>query len=204
MFCLVNGWVCLEEIITSLWLDNSCSCFLLGSLELEMKAACCPQLSSPFFPSPYWTPDLNLPTRRFSGWNQVNLFLQLAEIADGTEQVFPVMSGFHALKDIVSSVRSHCRKRTIWVVNVQPELLPVCSCRSWSSRAQMFSRLSRWVFAWMVSLSGSNSKKWSDLLSYGLRWSEAQSSYVSWVKHKNTNYTQGIFFQNGHLLALAC
>lgn len=28
---------------------------------------------------------------------------QLAEIADGTEQVFPVLSGFHALKDIVSS-----------------------------------------------------------------------------------------------------
>lgn len=31
---------------------------------------------------------------------------QLAEIADGTEQVFPVLSGFHALKDIVNSVRS--------------------------------------------------------------------------------------------------
>ncbi|KAG8010820.1 Anthrax toxin receptor 1 [Nibea albiflora] len=29
---------------------------------------------------------------------------QLAEIADGTEQVFPVLSGFHALKDIVNSV----------------------------------------------------------------------------------------------------
>ncbi|KAM8742901.1 ANTXR cell adhesion molecule 2b [Acanthopagrus schlegelii] len=29
---------------------------------------------------------------------------QLAEIADGTEQVFPVLSGFHALKDIVSSI----------------------------------------------------------------------------------------------------
>ncbi|XP_072227396.1 anthrax toxin receptor 2-like [Leuresthes tenuis] len=29
---------------------------------------------------------------------------QLAEIADGTEQVFPVMSGFHALKDVVNKV----------------------------------------------------------------------------------------------------
>ncbi|XP_028273478.1 anthrax toxin receptor 2-like isoform X2 [Parambassis ranga] len=29
---------------------------------------------------------------------------QLAEIADGTEQVFPVLSGFHALRDIVNSV----------------------------------------------------------------------------------------------------
>ncbi|XP_030598172.1 anthrax toxin receptor 2-like [Archocentrus centrarchus] len=29
---------------------------------------------------------------------------QLAEIADGTEQVFPVLSGFHALKDMVNSV----------------------------------------------------------------------------------------------------
>lgn len=29
---------------------------------------------------------------------------QLAEIADGTEQVFPVLSGFHALKDIVNSI----------------------------------------------------------------------------------------------------
>lgn len=29
---------------------------------------------------------------------------QLAEIADGTEQVFPVLSGFHALKDVVSSI----------------------------------------------------------------------------------------------------
>lgn len=34
------------------------------------------------------------------------LSLQLAEIADGTEQVFPVLSGFHALKDIVTTVRS--------------------------------------------------------------------------------------------------
>uniref|UniRef100_A0AAQ4NTX8 ANTXR cell adhesion molecule 2b n=1 Tax=Gasterosteus aculeatus aculeatus TaxID=481459 RepID=A0AAQ4NTX8_GASAC len=29
---------------------------------------------------------------------------QLADIADGTEQVFPVLSGFHALKDIVNSI----------------------------------------------------------------------------------------------------
>uniref|UniRef100_A0A1A8GR48 Anthrax toxin receptor n=1 Tax=Nothobranchius korthausae TaxID=1143690 RepID=A0A1A8GR48_9TELE len=29
---------------------------------------------------------------------------QLEDIADGTEQVFPVMSGFHALKDIVSKI----------------------------------------------------------------------------------------------------
>uniref|UniRef100_UPI0035B1AB22 anthrax toxin receptor 2-like n=1 Tax=Antennarius striatus TaxID=241820 RepID=UPI0035B1AB22 len=29
---------------------------------------------------------------------------QLAEIADGTDQVFPVLSGFHALKDIVSQI----------------------------------------------------------------------------------------------------
>uniref|UniRef100_A0A3Q1AKY3 VWFA domain-containing protein n=1 Tax=Amphiprion ocellaris TaxID=80972 RepID=A0A3Q1AKY3_AMPOC len=29
---------------------------------------------------------------------------QLAEIADGTEQVFPVLSGFHALKDVVNTV----------------------------------------------------------------------------------------------------
>uniref|UniRef100_A0A3B3YGM2 Anthrax toxin receptor n=1 Tax=Poecilia mexicana TaxID=48701 RepID=A0A3B3YGM2_9TELE len=29
---------------------------------------------------------------------------QLAEIADGTEQVFPVLSGFHALKDVVNKV----------------------------------------------------------------------------------------------------
>ncbi|GLD74443.1 anthrax toxin receptor 2-like isoform X1 [Lates japonicus] len=29
---------------------------------------------------------------------------ELAEIADGTEQVFPVLSGFHALKDIVNSI----------------------------------------------------------------------------------------------------
>ncbi|XP_027880420.1 ANTXR cell adhesion molecule 2b [Xiphophorus couchianus] len=34
---------------------------------------------------------------------------QLAEIADGTEQVFPVLSGFHALKDIVNTVlRQSC------------------------------------------------------------------------------------------------
>uniref|UniRef100_A0A8C2XIJ2 ANTXR cell adhesion molecule 2b n=1 Tax=Cyclopterus lumpus TaxID=8103 RepID=A0A8C2XIJ2_CYCLU len=31
---------------------------------------------------------------------------QLADIADSTEQVFPVLSGFHALKDIVNSTRS--------------------------------------------------------------------------------------------------
>lgn len=38
---------------------------------------------------------------------------QLAEIADGTEQVFPVLSGFHALKGIVSKVRSgHTHSRT--------------------------------------------------------------------------------------------
>lgn len=36
----------------------------------------------------------------------VSFMLQLSEIADGTEQVFPVLSGFHALKDIVNSVRS--------------------------------------------------------------------------------------------------
>ncbi|TNM91867.1 hypothetical protein fugu_018879 [Takifugu bimaculatus] len=29
---------------------------------------------------------------------------QLAEIADGTEQVFPVLSGFHALKDVVATI----------------------------------------------------------------------------------------------------
>ncbi|XP_074474945.1 ANTXR cell adhesion molecule 2b isoform X1 [Sebastes fasciatus] len=29
---------------------------------------------------------------------------QLADIADGTEQVFPVLTGFHALKDIVNSI----------------------------------------------------------------------------------------------------
>ncbi|XP_077353789.1 anthrax toxin receptor 2-like isoform X2 [Festucalex cinctus] len=29
---------------------------------------------------------------------------QLAEIADGAQQVFPVLSGFHALKDVVSSI----------------------------------------------------------------------------------------------------
>uniref|UniRef100_A0A672IUZ0 Anthrax toxin receptor 2-like n=1 Tax=Salarias fasciatus TaxID=181472 RepID=A0A672IUZ0_SALFA len=29
---------------------------------------------------------------------------QLADIADGTEQVFPVLSGFHALKDIVNKI----------------------------------------------------------------------------------------------------
>ncbi|XP_068429504.1 anthrax toxin receptor 2-like isoform X2 [Clinocottus analis] len=29
---------------------------------------------------------------------------QLADIADGTEQVFPVLSGFHALKDVVNSI----------------------------------------------------------------------------------------------------
>lgn len=34
------------------------------------------------------------------------LSLQLAKIADGTEQVFPVLSGFHALKDTVATVRS--------------------------------------------------------------------------------------------------
>ncbi|KAM9841003.1 anthrax toxin receptor 2-like [Aulostomus maculatus] len=34
---------------------------------------------------------------------------QLAEIADGTEQVFPVLSGFHALKDTVNSIlRQSC------------------------------------------------------------------------------------------------
>uniref|UniRef100_A0A3Q2PEF3 ANTXR cell adhesion molecule 2b n=1 Tax=Fundulus heteroclitus TaxID=8078 RepID=A0A3Q2PEF3_FUNHE len=41
------------------------------------------------------------------GTDQMKLFvlwLQLAEIADGTEQVFPVLSGFHALKDIVNTV----------------------------------------------------------------------------------------------------
>ncbi|XP_074547236.1 anthrax toxin receptor 2-like [Halichoeres trimaculatus] len=35
---------------------------------------------------------------------------QLAEIADGTEQVFPVLSGFHALKDTVNSIlKQSCR-----------------------------------------------------------------------------------------------
>lgn len=33
------------------------------------------------------------------------LGLQLTEIADGAEQVFPVLSGFHALKDVVNKVR---------------------------------------------------------------------------------------------------
>ncbi|TWW66507.1 Anthrax toxin receptor 2 [Takifugu flavidus] len=33
-----------------------------------------------------------------------SLSLQLAEIADGTEQVFPVLSGFHALKDVVATI----------------------------------------------------------------------------------------------------
>uniref|UniRef100_A0A3B5L7H1 VWFA domain-containing protein n=1 Tax=Xiphophorus couchianus TaxID=32473 RepID=A0A3B5L7H1_9TELE len=37
---------------------------------------------------------------------------QLAEIADGTEQVFPVLSGFHALKDIVNTVSLCCKIRS--------------------------------------------------------------------------------------------
>lgn len=38
---------------------------------------------------------------------------QLANIADGKEQVFPVLSGFHALKDIINRVRSqHLYKDT--------------------------------------------------------------------------------------------
>uniref|UniRef100_A0A8C9XA62 ANTXR cell adhesion molecule 2b n=1 Tax=Sander lucioperca TaxID=283035 RepID=A0A8C9XA62_SANLU len=41
---------------------------------------------------------------------------QLAEIADGTEQVFPVLSGFHALKDIVNSV-SHSSVMCVWCVS---------------------------------------------------------------------------------------
>lgn len=51
------------------------------------------------------------------------LFLsQLAEIADGTEQVFPVLSGFHALKDIVNSVRSrHVQRRTKTFTGAQCE-----------------------------------------------------------------------------------
>uniref|UniRef100_A0A3P9NFR0 ANTXR cell adhesion molecule 2b n=1 Tax=Poecilia reticulata TaxID=8081 RepID=A0A3P9NFR0_POERE len=38
---------------------------------------------------------------------------QLAEIADGTEQVFPVLSGFHALKDVVGKVSLGCKIRSV-------------------------------------------------------------------------------------------
>lgn len=41
-----------------------------------------------------------------------SLSLQLAQIADGTEQVFPVLSGFHALKDVVATVRRRRRGRS--------------------------------------------------------------------------------------------
>lgn len=44
----------------------------------------------------------------FNKFKLFSLWLQLAEIADSAEQVFPVMSGFHALKDIVNKVRSPC------------------------------------------------------------------------------------------------
>lgn len=36
----------------------------------------------------------------------VSFMSQLNDIADGSEQVFPVLSGFHALKGIINSVRS--------------------------------------------------------------------------------------------------
>uniref|UniRef100_A0A8C4EW42 Anthrax toxin receptor n=1 Tax=Dicentrarchus labrax TaxID=13489 RepID=A0A8C4EW42_DICLA len=42
---------------------------------------------------------------------------QLAEIADGTEQVFPVLSGFHALKDIVNSI---LKQSCIDVFTIEP------------------------------------------------------------------------------------
>ncbi len=51
---------------------------------------------------------------------------QLAEIADGTEQVFPVLSGFHALKDIVNSVRSrHVQQCT----KTFESDIALCECR---------------------------------------------------------------------------
>ncbi|XP_005729307.1 anthrax toxin receptor 2-like isoform X1 [Pundamilia nyererei] len=46
---------------------------------------------------------------------------QLAEIADGREQVFPVVSGFHALKDMVNSV---LKKTCSEVFTIEP--LSVC------------------------------------------------------------------------------
>uniref|UniRef100_A0A3B4FXH0 Anthrax toxin receptor 2-like n=1 Tax=Pundamilia nyererei TaxID=303518 RepID=A0A3B4FXH0_9CICH len=49
------------------------------------------------------------------------LWPQLAEIADGREQVFPVVSGFHALKDMVNSV---LKKTCSEVFTIEP--LSVC------------------------------------------------------------------------------
>lgn len=121
---------------------------VLLSLQQEMKAARCPELSSPvnrlFLPTRCRSTDPkraeDLPERQqeveTEMWSspytrcshKMNFFSQLAEIADSTEQVFPVLSGFHALKDIVNSVRSHriCTKaimlcesrRTTWAVTV--------------------------------------------------------------------------------------
>lgn len=51
---------------------------------------------------------------------------QLAEIADGKEQVFPVLSGFHALKDIVNSVRLRKISEQTSCPDAQPESF-VCS-----------------------------------------------------------------------------
>ncbi|XP_050928792.1 anthrax toxin receptor 2 isoform X2 [Lates calcarifer] len=52
---------------------------------------------------------------------------QLAEIADGTEQVFPVLSGFHALKDIVNSI---LRQTCTDVFTIEPS--SVCVNESFS------------------------------------------------------------------------
>lgn len=82
-----------------------------------MKAVGSAELSSPinglFLPArcrePGWRPRREAATEIWrclfaGGWNKSPVSLQLAEIADSTEQVFPVLSGFHALKDIVNSV----------------------------------------------------------------------------------------------------
>uniref|UniRef100_A0AAQ5XEF4 VWFA domain-containing protein n=1 Tax=Amphiprion ocellaris TaxID=80972 RepID=A0AAQ5XEF4_AMPOC len=45
---------------------------------------------------------------------------QLAEIADGTEQVFPVLSGFHALKDVVNTYLSWSTNRLDWFAFLLP------------------------------------------------------------------------------------
>lgn len=68
-----------------------------------------PPSSEPVADLPEVQPDTHRKTKP-------SLSLQLAEIADGTEQVFPVLSGFHALKDVVATVRR--RRATVAAVFV--------------------------------------------------------------------------------------
>uniref|UniRef100_A0A3Q4H9C9 ANTXR cell adhesion molecule 2b n=1 Tax=Neolamprologus brichardi TaxID=32507 RepID=A0A3Q4H9C9_NEOBR len=65
---------------------------------------------------------------------------QLAEIADGREQVFPVVSGFHALKDMVNSV---LKKTCSEVFTIEPRSVCVNESFNVVLRGSGFSRSKR-------------------------------------------------------------